>query len=83
MRQRCVGSSRKGHAWRSPIVTAIVEDDSRRSYEPLAVTLRYLQTLTEIATEKNSTILFPIPVELLNLLKTKPPRGDDGDDPTT
>ena len=51
--------------------------------EPLAVTLRYLQTLTEIATEKNSTILFPIPVELLNLLKTKPPRGDDGDDPTT
>ena len=51
--------------------------------EPLAVTLRYLQTLTEIATEKNSTILFPIPIELLNLLKTKNPSGDDGDDPTT
>jgi len=51
--------------------------------EPLAVTLRYLQTLTEIATEKNSTILFPIPVELLNLLKTKRPSGDDRDDPTT
>jgi regulator of protease activity HflC (stomatin/prohibitin superfamily) len=36
--------------------------------EPIAVTLRYLQTLTEIATEKNSTIIFPLPIELLNLL---------------
>ena len=47
--------------------------------EPLAVTLRYLQTLTEIAGEKNSTILFPIPVELLNLLRTKGSAGDDGE----
>ena len=37
--------------------------------EPIAVTLRYLQTLTEIAAEKNSTIIFPLPVEMLNLLK--------------
>ena len=36
--------------------------------QPLAVTLRYLQTLTEIAAEKNSTILFPVPVEFMNLL---------------
>jgi regulator of protease activity HflC (stomatin/prohibitin superfamily) len=36
--------------------------------EPITVTLRYLQTLTEIATEKNSTIIFPLPIELLNLL---------------
>jgi hypothetical protein len=27
--------------------------------------LRYLQTLTEIATEKNSTIIFPVPVDLI------------------
>ena len=47
--------------------------------EPLAVTLRYLQTLTEIAGEKNSTILFPIPVELLNLLKTKEAASKDGE----
>lgn len=32
---------------------------------PLGVQLRYLQTLTEIATEKNSTIIFPLPVDLL------------------
>jgi regulator of protease activity HflC (stomatin/prohibitin superfamily) len=37
--------------------------------EPVTITLRYLQTLTEIASEKNSTIVFPLPIELLNLLK--------------
>jgi len=37
--------------------------------EPIAITLRYLQTLTEIAAEKNSTIIFPLPIELLNLVK--------------
>ena len=31
---------------------------------PLGVQLRYLQTLTEIATEKNSTIIFPLPIDL-------------------
>jgi len=38
--------------------------------EPVAITLRYLQTLTEIAAEKNSTIIFPLPMELLNLLRS-------------
>lgn len=42
--------------------------------QPVAITLRYLQTLTEIASEKNSTIIFPLPVEMLNLLK----RATDG-----
>jgi regulator of protease activity HflC (stomatin/prohibitin superfamily) len=37
--------------------------------QPTAITLRYLQTLTEIAAEKNSTILFPLPIELLHLLR--------------
>lgn len=32
---------------------------------PVSVQLRFLQTLTEIATEKNSTIIFPIPIDLL------------------
>ncbi len=35
-----------------------------------AMTLRYLQTLSEIATEKNSTIVFPLPIQLLELLQT-------------
>ena len=32
--------------------------------EPVSLQLRYLQTLTEISAEKNSTILFPIPVDI-------------------
>ena len=37
--------------------------------EPGAMTLRYLQTLTEIAAEQNSTIVFPLPMDLLPLLR--------------
>ncbi len=33
--------------------------------------LRYLQTLTEIATEKNSTIIFPMPIDLIDALQKK------------
>jgi len=36
--------------------------------EPAAMTLRYLQTLTEIASEQNSTILFPVPIEMMRFL---------------
>jgi regulator of protease activity HflC (stomatin/prohibitin superfamily) len=37
--------------------------------EPAAMTLRYLQTLTEIAAEQNSTIIFPLPIELIRMLR--------------
>ncbi|MFB3854239.1 MAG: slipin family protein [Vicinamibacterales bacterium] len=45
--------------------------------QPVSITLRYLQTLTEIAAEKNSTIIFPLPIEMLNLLlgKVSEPRS--------
>ena len=39
--------------------------------EPLAVTLRYLQTATEIAGDKNSTLVFPLPVDLLRAFVAK------------
>jgi regulator of protease activity HflC (stomatin/prohibitin superfamily) len=39
---------------------------------PVTLQLRYLQTLTEIASEKNSTIIFPLPIELM---KAFFPRG--------
>jgi regulator of protease activity HflC (stomatin/prohibitin superfamily) len=32
---------------------------------PMALTLRYLQTLTEVASDKNSTTIFPIPIDLI------------------
>ena len=39
--------------------------------EPLAVTLRYLQTAVEIAGDKNSTLVFPLPMDLLSGLMPK------------
>jgi regulator of protease activity HflC (stomatin/prohibitin superfamily) len=36
--------------------------------EPVTIQLRYLQTLTEIGTEKNSTIIFPIPIDMLRAI---------------
>ena len=41
------------------------------SREPAAITLRYLQTLVELGTEKSTTIVFPLPVELLAALGVK------------
>ncbi len=38
---------------------------------PIAIQLRYLQTLTQIASEKNSTIVFPIPLEMISSIKSK------------
>jgi len=35
--------------------------------EPITIQLRYLQTLTEIGVEKNTTIVFPLPIELMQL----------------
>jgi len=35
------------------------------SREPVALQLRYLQTLTEIGVEKNTTLIFPIPIDIL------------------
>ena len=34
--------------------------------QPVALQLRYLQTLTEIAVEKNSTIIFPLPIDIIS-----------------
>ncbi|MCM8777715.1 MAG: slipin family protein [Candidatus Omnitrophica bacterium] len=38
--------------------------------EPIAIQLRFMQTATEIAAEKNSTIIFPLPVELLKFFES-------------
>jgi len=40
--------------------------------EPAAIQLRFLSTLSEIASEKNSTILFPIPIEFLKAFGRSP-----------
>ena len=51
------------------------------SKAPNAMQLRFLQTLTEVAVEKNSTLIFPVPIDLLGAFKnyleasTKSPEG--------
>jgi regulator of protease activity HflC (stomatin/prohibitin superfamily) len=36
--------------------------------QPVAIQLRYLQTLVEIGTEKNTTVIFPLPIDLLSVI---------------
>lgn len=43
----------------------LLEAADKISQNPVAIQMRYLQTLTEIAVEKNSTIVFPLPMELM------------------
>ena len=38
--------------------------------EPMSIQLRYLQTLTEIGVEKNTTIVFPLPIDLMEGLQS-------------
>ena len=45
------------------------------SKDPTALQLRYLQTLSEIATENNSTIVFPIPIDLFKAFMKKIEKG--------
>ena len=45
--------------------------------EPITLQLRYLQTLSEISVENNSTIVFPLPMDLIRMFLDE---GDDGDD---
>jgi regulator of protease activity HflC (stomatin/prohibitin superfamily) len=51
--------------------TKLAEAAAVIAQEPTAITLRYLQTLVEIGTEKNTTVVFPVPVELLSALMAK------------
>jgi len=46
----------------------LVEAAEAMATQPMTLQLRYLQTLTEIGVEKNTTIVFPLPLEMMNLL---------------
>ena len=52
----------------------LVEAAHLLATEPLTMQLRYLQTLTEIGVEKNTTIVFPLPVDILSLMREAFPR---------
>lgn len=60
---------------------ALMEAASMLSREPAAMQLRYLQTLTQVAGDKSSTLVFPVPVDLIGSLfaRTTPQApGDAG-----
>jgi len=44
--------------------------------EPVTLQLRYLQTLTEIAAEKNSTLIFPFPMDVIRMFADRRSEGD-------
>jgi hypothetical protein len=46
----------------------LVSAASKIATEPLAIQLRYLQTLTEIGVEQNTTVVFPLPMQLFEAL---------------
>jgi hypothetical protein len=46
--------------------TKLREAADLMAQNPVTIQLRYLQTLSEIATENNSTTLFPVPIDLFN-----------------
>lgn len=46
----------------------LVEAASLMATQPMTLQLRYLQTLADIGVEKNTTIIFPLPMELMNIL---------------
>jgi regulator of protease activity HflC (stomatin/prohibitin superfamily) len=52
------------------------------SQQPLAITLRYLQTVLDMSSEKSTTVLFPIPVDLLgamaDVVRGRPSGGSSG-----
>ncbi len=56
--------------------TKLAEASEILSKNPMALQLRYLQTLIEISTEKNSTIIFPIPIDLIKVFTDKIKKDD-------
>src|SRR5277367_6751525 len=52
----------------------LVEAANLLAQQPITLQLKYLQTLTDIGTEKNTTVVFPLPLELISLVgKFVPP----------
>ncbi len=54
---------------------ALKEAAAMLSREPAAMQLRYLQTLTQVASDKSSTLVFPVPVDMLGSLLAQAAKG--------
>ncbi|MCK9469699.1 MAG: slipin family protein [Porticoccaceae bacterium] len=58
---------------------ALMEAAAMLSREPAAMQLRYLQTLTQVAGDKSSTLVFPVPVDLMQAIMSKVNHSDNSD----
>jgi hypothetical protein len=56
----------------------LVDAAALLAQQPITLQLRYLQTLTDIGTEKNTTIVFPLPIELISLFNKTVQGGATG-----
>ena len=60
------------HAFAYPQAAAIISE------HPVAIQLRFLQTLSEVATENNSTTIFPVPIDLFKpFIEGMAKKGED------
>lgn len=60
----------------------LVQAAAKIASQPVALQLRYLQALTEVASEQNSTTIFPVPIDLLTpFLSPRAPAPDGGQAP--
>jgi regulator of protease activity HflC (stomatin/prohibitin superfamily) len=50
--------------------------------EPVTLQLRYLQTLTEVASERNSTLIFPLPIDLISMFMNRGASAQSGEKTT-
>jgi len=60
----------------------LAEAGSIIAKEPVTLQLRYLQTLTEIASERNSTLIFPLPIDLISMFMKRGTGGQQGEKTT-
>jgi regulator of protease activity HflC (stomatin/prohibitin superfamily) len=58
----------------------LVQAATKIASQPVALQLRYLQALTEVASEQNSTTIFPIPIDLLAPFLSHRAPGRDGEE---
>jgi regulator of protease activity HflC (stomatin/prohibitin superfamily) len=56
--------------------TKLAEASNILSQNPMSLQLRFLQTLVEVSSERNSTIVFPIPIDIIKPLISKASQGD-------
>ena len=60
--------------------TRLLEAAQTLAIEPMTLQLRYLSTLTEIATQQNSTIVFPLPMEIFKPFLQGPKSAKEGEE---